>query len=55
MMWFIFGLFLLVLNAWIGINDIKKFNIPIRPVITWFVVGFLFWDVIVTQLPKLFS
>jgi len=54
MTWFIFGLLLLVVNTWIGINDIKKFNIPIRPVITWFAVGCLFWDVI-AQLPRLFS
>ena len=53
MAWFIFGLVLLGLNLWFGIRDVKSFETTKSAAFTWFVIGFLAFDLFLFQLPKL--
>jgi hypothetical protein len=52
MVWFIVGVILLVLNLGIGIDDVQKGRSTGRAAFTWFVVGFMTWNVLY-QLPDL--
>ena len=54
MNWLIIGAVLLVLNLWIGINDVRKGNSLKMTAFTWFVVGWLTFDVI-QQLAKVYG
>lgn len=53
MTWFIFGLFLLSLNVWFGIRDVKGYETTKSAAFTWFVIGFMCFDLFLVQLPKL--
>lgn len=52
MVWFIVGVILLVLNLVIGIDDVKNSRSTGRAAFTWFVVGFMTWNILY-QLPEL--
>jgi len=52
MTWFIFGLFLLAFNIWFAVRDIQN-GATVKAGLTWFVSGWLFFDLLVIQLPKL--
>lgn len=54
MTWLVIGAVLLVLNLWIGINDIKNGKSLKWTAFTWFVVGWLAYDVI-SQLGKVLA
>lgn len=52
MAWFIMSVVLLVLNLGIGIDDVKNSRSTGRAAFTWFVVGFMTWNILY-QLPEL--
>ena len=53
MIWFIVLIALLVFNGWFGVNDVKNGNTTKSAALTWFVVGWLSFHVIVEKIPTL--
>lgn len=46
MAWFVIGTILLVLNGWFAVKDVERGNTTKSAAFTWFVVGWLTFDLL---------